>query len=557
MAHTRLLAGLSALLLLSPAFAQQAAKTITSNEIQAHVDFLASDLLEGRDSGYPGAEIAALYVASHFRRCGFKPLFDDYQMWFDLPGAAEPGKAFLRYGNQLRNDPDQISVRGFSAVTRVEAMTALGNDSPEGKIVITPGGGSSDADQKRALELARLGAEAVLFVTDRDGFSVRKRGDSRRRPPGRNTAASRSGGGYFASAAPPAVPGELLSIPVIRVSRLLGAELLEAVEGGGSLTIEVMREGVDRSANVIGWIEGSDPELKQEYVFAGAHYDHVGADHLGNIWNGADDNASGTAGILEFADALASLKEPPRRSIILAAWSAEERGLVGSKAFARNCPIPFESICAYINLDMISRNDAEFVDVIHASNDLLELMRGKAKRHGLEVNEGSSGLLRQSDSQPFVENEVPTLFPFTDVHDDYHRPSDDPHTIDADKAMRVSRAAFEVLMEVANADGRPTFSASRSRERRGGGSFRLGFLPGTSDEASGIPVGKVMDGSVGKSAGLLPGDTLIRIGEQKIEARNDLKGALRAVREADTFEIEVLRNGAPVILEGSFKKRSL
>ncbi|MFH0946650.1 MAG: M28 family peptidase [Planctomycetota bacterium] len=556
MAPARLLALSCALLLSSPVLAQQADKTITSAEIQAHVDFLASDLLEGRDSGYPGAEIAALYVATHFRRCGLAPLFDDYQMEFDLPGAAGPGTALLSYGGQLLNDPKQISVRGFSAVTSVAGMTAQGDEDPAGKIVIAPGGSSSDADHKRAMDLARRGAEAVLFVSDRDEFPVSARPDGRRRPAGRSSSADR-GGGYLESAPLRSVPGEALSIPVIRVSRRLGADLLDAVEDGATLSIEVTREGVDRSANVIGWIEGSDPELKKEYVFAGAHYDHVGADHQGNIWNGADDNASGTAGILEFADALASLKERPRRSIILAAWSAEERGLVGSKAFMRNCPVPLEKICAYINLDMISRNDPEFVDVVHASDDLLEMMREKAKSHGLEVNEGSARYLAQSDCLPFAENEIPVLFPFTDIHEDYHRPSDDPDTIDADKAMRVTRAAFQVLLEVANADGRPSFSASRSGNRRGGGSLRLGFTPGDSQEAPGIPVGTVLDGSVAESAGLLPGDTLIRIGEQKIGFRKDLKQALQAVREAESFEIEVLRNGQPLILEGSFKNRSL
>ena len=551
--NVRRITGLVCLILVSTAQGQQASETITAREIQAHVNFLASDLLQGRDSGHPGAEVAALYIATHFDRCGFRPLADDWQVPFDLPGAAGPGQALLSFGERVLKDPTRVSVRGFSGTGTVSGSVVVGTADPTGKIVILPGGQSSDSDLQQARELADQGAVAVLFVTDSEEFSVRQRPDGRRAGSSGRSGRTRVRGGYLEPAQTHSLISEYLQVPVARVTRRLGAELLEAVEAGASISLEVTRDGVDQSTNVVGWLEGSDPELKHEYVFVGAHYDHVGADGEGNIWNGADDNASGTSGVLEFADALASMATAPRRSIILAAWGAEERGLVGSKAFVRTCPVPLEKVAAYINLDMISRNDPEFLDVVHASDDLLELMKSSAKNYGLEVNEGAAYFLNASDTAAFVENEVPTVFPFTNTHADYHQPSDDPDKIDADKAMRVARAAFDVLLKVANADGRPTFKAPAMRRGTGTArSRRLGFRPGESSGGSGIAVDSVAQGTVADQAGLKAGDVLVRIGESRVKNSGELRRALLTPAKGKSFEIEVLRDGRPVVLEATF-----
>jgi len=558
----RLLAVLMSLILIPAARGAEPTATITAREIQAHVNFLASDLLQGRDSGHLGAEVAALYVATHLARCGFKPLADDWQIPFELPGAAGPGQALLAFGERVLNDPARVAVWGFSGTGKVSGEAASGGAADSnGKIVIAPGGQSSDTDLEQARGFVERGAVAVLFVTDNDEFQVRRRPDGRRMtgPPRRDRRNGDNGvqGGYLEpkGAFAKLSSGETLQVPVARVTRLLGAELLEAVEGGASVSLEITRDGVDQSTNVVGWLEGSDPELKHEYVLVGAHYDHVGADDLGQIWNGADDNASGTSAVLEFADALHSMDRAPRRSIVLAAWGAEERGLVGSKAFVRDCPIPLQQVAAYMNLDMISRNDPGFVDVVHSSDDLLEMMRASAGRHELEVNEGQAFYLNASDTAAFVENEVPCVFPFTDIHADYHRPTDDPDRIDADKAMRVARSAFDVVLQVANADERPAFTAPARDSRRGGArSRRLGFRPKGGAEEAGIAVEQVSPGSVAETAGLLPGDVLMRVGQSPVTNSGELRRALASQTRNQPFELEVLRDGQPVVLQATFDK---
>jgi Iap family predicted aminopeptidase len=239
-------------------------------------------------------------------------------------------------------------------------------------------------------------------------------------------------------------PGDLfssrrLSGPVVWAAQALADQLLATAQAEETLSLDVSRSGSDRSANVIGLCRGSDPQLRNEYVVVGAHYDHLGFDDHGRIWNGADDNASGTAAVIAMARALGAMPVKPKRSIVLAAWSAEERGLIGSRAFAAAAPIPFDKMAAYVNLDMISRNDARSIEVLTASDDLKRLAEERVAAQGMQAVEGNSQYLAQSDTVSFIEHEVPTVFFFCGLHEDYHRASDDPQKIDAAKARESPR----------------------------------------------------------------------------------------------------------------------
>jgi len=220
--------------------------------------------------------------------------------------------------------------------------------------------------------------------------------------------------------------------------------------------------------NVIGVLEGGDSGLAGEIVLVVAHMDHKGVDVPVNgdsIYNGADDNASGTAGMLEIAEAFAELNPRPRRSVAFIAFSGEERGLWGSTNYAGDPAIPLEQTVAVINLDMISRNDPGSVGVTGLDSSSLGAVFGDVARAHREL--GLAALpfvdVGRSDHQPFAQRAVPYLVFFAGLHQDYHRPSDTVDRINADKAARVARLAFYAALEIASQAARPVWHGPPAR----------------------------------------------------------------------------------------------
>lgn len=226
--------------------------------------------------------------------------------------------------------------------------------------------------------------------------------------------------------------------------------------------------------NVIGFIEGSDPVLKNEVIVIGAHYDHVGMgfygamhqDDVGKIHNGADDNASGTAGLIELAEAFS--KSSPRRSLLFAAFSAEENGLIGSKYYVYERPLmPLDKTVAMLNLDMISRNNEKMLWIGGAfySDDLRFVAEKANESTGFELLYNVGLLTNASDQGPFLKRKIPALFFFAGDHEDYHTPSDDVEKINSDKAANVCRLAYNVAEIIANRDQRPVYKNLSMDER--------------------------------------------------------------------------------------------
>lgn len=221
-----------------------------------------------------------------------------------------------------------------------------------------------------------------------------------------------------------------------------------------------------QTQNVVGFIEGSDPELKDEVIVVCGHYDHVGTgeygamnqDRKGEIHNGADDNASGTAGVIEIAEALA--KNPPKRSVIFIAFAAEENGLLGSKYYAYVQPIvPLEKTVAVINLDMISRNAPELVWIGGAfhSYDIPQVVREANVDIGMELLYNVGMLGGASDQGPFLHKGIPAAFFFTGMHDEYHTPDDDIELVNPQKAAKVTKLAYLTVWHIANTLETPKF----------------------------------------------------------------------------------------------------
>lgn len=516
--------------------------SISAADLQREVTFLASDAMQGRLTATPENEAAARYIAEQFERHGLRAIGPgaSYRHTVDLGVAAqEPGNA-LRARTagrvetaELSRDffPAPFSATGSAAGPVVFAgfgITAagLGHDDygradVTGKVVLVldhePGEFDPQSrfagvvrsehgrDIRKVLEAQRRGAVAVAIAPD-----VHNHARWWTVP----DLASRTWPG-----SPPRVPPYQLAawvdrvqIPVVRISAALAEQLAgaagstlqelgaQAETAGGAAVVELadatlevttaVRHETTPVDNVVGLIEGADPELRDEWIILCAHYDHEGA--VGErIFNGADDDASGVAGLLEIAEAYAvaaSAGRRPRRSILLAAWNAEEQGLLGAWGYTERPLAPLEDIVAVINMDMIGRNEEvpagggyrfaglepqtaesnrNAVNIIGSTySDDLRAATGAANRTAqldlrFRYDNNRSNLLRRSDHWPFLFHEIPAIFVHTGLHPDYHTERDSPDTLDYDKMARVVQLAYGLSWDLAQGGPRPVFNRPR------------------------------------------------------------------------------------------------
>jgi len=299
--------------------------------------------------------------------------------------------------------------------------------------------------------------------------------------------------------------------------------------------------------NVLAKLPGSDPELARQYVLVGAHYDHVGygtrrnsLGPVGQIHNGADDNASGTSALLELAEALGMLPGPPRRSILLVGWDAEEKGLLGSKHWLAHPTVPSAELVAAINVDMIGRlrDDRLIVFGSRTGFGWRRLVSSENEALDLEL-EFSWSLEPNGDHYPLVDRRLPVLMLHTGVHDQYHRPSDDARLINAEGIERVARLLFGIVYELADCDKVPGFREAARRETEKTQRLLIGRLPPREDrlgagwddrEASeeGVRLGRIVWGSPAHRAMLRAGDRVVEFAGRWIGSADDLAAAVMA-----------------------------
>jgi hypothetical protein len=441
---------------------------ISPASLHAHLDFLASDELRGRDTPSPGLERAAEYIADQFAAAGLSPKAGDgtfLQRWplrgrgIDASTATfrlETGSArtALAYGADYFAIADgRTGIHGAIAYVG-EANTA---DRPlriaAGTIPVfhLPGRVLDPEWEIRASHAisraAAAAAPAVVLVLD----------------PAVSTDVVRDLADRF--------EGARMRLPVFGVRYDAMARLLAAT---GHQLDELRRSGLatvipdarlhlaspSRAAdamppNVVAVLPGSDPLLRETYLVLSAHFDHLGVgapDASGDsIYNGADDNGSGTAALLAWARAFALLPEPPRRSILFLAVSGEERGLLGSQHFVANPPVPLDAMVANVNMDMLGRNHPDSLAAIGVDYTSLGPLATALARERTELSLTLTPdpwprerLFFRSDHFSFAHRGVPALFFTTGLHADYHRPSDRIDTIDLDKLARITRLIFHL-----------------------------------------------------------------------------------------------------------------
>lgn len=561
----------------------EAAATITPTEMRDHVAYLASDELQGRDTGSSGERLAGEYLARAFAQYGLEPMGEDgsYFLPFEVAGDAtlkaaalriERGDFYREFAPRADMNPFPFSAAGELDVPVVFAGYGItdpqrGYDDyagldVKGKAVLVlrheprenPQAFTPHAHFTTKAQNARAhGAVAMLVVTD----PVNHPGDDDLLP---------FGGG-----------GDDLGVVAVHVRQSLAQGLLRLA--GRDLTatqrkideglkpdsfdlgarvkvkVEIAREKV-MARNVVARLAGSDPKLKDEIVVIGAHYDHVGlGDHGslapgqgGQIHNGADDNASGTAGMLELAQAFAQSGERPKRTLLFMGFSGEERGLLGSEHFVAHTPFPRERIVAMINLDMIGRLREGKLEVggVGTSPGFKDLVTEVLEAQGLKASLDPSGY-GPSDHASFYAAKIPVLFFFTGIHEDYHRPGDDADKFVADGAAKVARAAFLCAERLANADARPAYVevARGTRADRP----RLGIMLDRQRASGGVGVQSVVDGGPAAKAGVRQGDVIVKLGDVTIDTAEDLLEALGQRKFDDKVPVVVVRGTERVTLE--------
>jgi membrane-associated protease RseP (regulator of RpoE activity) len=317
------------------------------------------------------------------------------------------------------------------------------------------------------------------------------------------------------------------------------------------------------TANVVGILPGTDPALAAEAVVIGAHYDHLG--HGGSnsrapgsteIHHGADDNASGTALLLEVARRFAALPGRPDRNIVFAAFGAEELGVIGSRHFVDHPPAPIgsaQSVAAMINADMVGRlrEDKLLVDGMGTSPAWEPIVKAASEDLGLKITHGSEGF-GASDHSSFTGARVPVAFLFTGVHEDYHLPSDTADKVDAEGAARVTTLAARMTLAVAQREERPTFvdpPADPGRQGRRAFRVSLGTVPDYAYQGKGLRLTGVRPDSPAARAGMQAGDVVVKVGSHEITNIHDYMFSLGELEPGREVVIEVDRSGARVPLK--------
>jgi hypothetical protein len=482
---------------------RRAAESITGNDVRQHIGIISDDSMLGRATPSPQLEAVAAWVAGQFRQDGLTP-------------GGDSGTYFQRYGiRRLRVDSTSFVMamgRGAHGHWLVGRESALLFGQPPAQPLTAPivllAGIPADTAHPfgnvpmngtivlQVLDTSRIGNNLVPLVTRGVSEGVKAW----------IFVSNRSAAQFAGLAAGALRPqydvagrGGLLSISIYEVRDSSAAEILRAAGEdpagllapgaapavqsltGFTATIDVRRSAEsDASApNTIGVLEGSDPRLKNEYVFFTGHMDHIGtaggdegcrAAGADTICNGADDDASGTVAVVELAHAYAQLEPRPRRTIVFMTVSGEERGLWGSGFYTDNPKFPLGATVADLNTDMIGRNPADAVTGIGKEHSSLgPLVDSVAASHPelrmrvISDTLPQENLFFRSDHYNFARKGVPILFFSTGLHADYHRPTDSVEKIDAEQEARIIRLDFYLGLAVANAASRPTWNPDSYR----------------------------------------------------------------------------------------------
>ncbi|HKI00921.1 MAG TPA: M28 family peptidase [Thermoanaerobaculia bacterium] len=552
------------------------AETAAADRFRDDVRWLADDARQGRGIGTAGLEEASRWLAARFRELGLEPGGQDggFFQSFEVPVAvaARPGTAVSVDGKPVaRGDfqPASFAANGEAAGEVVAAgygITApeLEIDDYKGveardKIVVvrrfTPAGGPFDkreVEQRygdlryKAWNAREHGARGLIVVD----LPAATPGDEAPLP-GLAIDGTQAGGGDA-------------GLPVVVLKRSAGAALLESGHRA-KLTLD-LEHTTKPAVNVVAIARARSADRLPGAVLVGAHYDHLGLGGSGSLapdshdpHNGADDNASGTAALLEVGRRLAGERERLRRDVYLVAFSGEESGVLGSTALTRNPPagLKMADLAAMLNMDMVGRLRGNLVTVFggDSAEEWQTLLPPLCERGLLFCTLTGDGY-GPSDHSPFYASGVPVLHFFTGTHDDYHKPSDDADRINAAGGARVAGLVADVALLIADGTNRPTYKSAPAPAPRGDTrSFgaSLGTVPDyAGDGRPGVLLAGVRPGSAAETAGMRRGDLLVELSGKPVRDINDFMYVLQRAKPGEKTTAVVERDGKKVALEVTF-----
>lgn len=564
---------------------------ITKEEIYEHIKYLASDKLEGRYPGSTGGVLAMDYLSKEFQTYGLVPFGDSsYIQPFDMITDLKLGEGnVLEILNKdkskkinVENDWMPLSYSSSGNMSGYLMFLGYGISAPdlnyddykgmlvEGKIAVimtnSPTSNSTvnkfssyESIYKKIVKARENKAAGVIIISDS------KTEDNL--PKLVYSLSSKSAG-----------------IPVIRVKREFIANIFKEMKydldkvqenitknqkpesfaltnytASGKVSLEQVKA---RTGNVIGYIEGSDPVLKNEVIVIGGHYDHLGWGGENSLYDGkdrkihygADDNASGTTGVLELAQKLSANKSSLKRSILLMCFTGEEEGLIGSAYFTNSPIFSKMNIVSMINMDMIGRieNDKLVINGTGTSTGWVSTLDEVNKNYNFTMSYIPDGF-GPSDQSSFYSKNIPVLFFFTGLHTDYHKPSDTYDKINISGEEKVVRYVYDLVNNIANAEKKPEYSkvaeSNEKKQETGPVKVYVGTIPDFSSNEEGYKISGVKEGSPAEKGGITAGDLMVKFGSREIKNIYDYTAALGEYKPGDEVEITVKRNGEAMIFK--------
>ena len=584
---------------------------VSQDDIKKHVEFLASDELEGRRTGSVGIRKAAEYIREQLVSSGLKPLGTNdgsYNHNFEFTGGVElvkPKNQMILRGHTGEDHAFELDKDfrplAFSANGQIEGevifagygltkpgklgvgYNSYGDLQVKDKIVMVLRYVPEEISVERRQELNRYaglrykaliarnnGAKALLVVTGPNSPNAGKLANL-------NFDMSMAGAG----------------IPVISISGEIGNSLVQfygkslkelqtsldkenphVVHGlslpGIVLNIKTNIKRIrQKGSNIVAMVppkSKTGSEENSEYVMLGAHYDHLGRGETGGfgikgeeglIHNGADDNASGVAALLEIADYLASRREANpeqfKRGVIFSFWSGEELGLIGSARYAAKPTVDLKKVIAYLNFDMVGRlrDNKLTLQGVGSSSNWKKLIERRNVLAGFDLTLQQDPYL-PTDTTSFYPKGIPVLAWFTGSHKEYHRPGDDPDTLNYEGIERISRLASNMVQDLITESVRPDYVKVEKSDQGGSRDairVYLGTIPDyASEDVKGVLLSGVRGGGPADKAGIKAGDIIVHFAGKEITNIYDYTYALDAVKVGKSVEIEVLRKGEKIKL---------
>jgi hypothetical protein len=469
-----------------------AVSSITAADVARRIGIIADDSMMGRDTPSRGLELTAKYVADQFQSFGLKPGGDTG--WFqrypitrrrlDLAQSrvvftAGTRKQAASFASGARFDGGAVPEKPVSGT----ALLVGGNQTAEsagglnvtGKVVVyVPAAATGSATMQQVLRTLFL-AHPLALITLRDSDSTSFAADIPKRSPERTVIGTSAGRAVALQVRQAVVAGALAAAGTNISLARTATEPITRELPRLKVTIQ-MKDTVTSSLsapNTVGILVGSDPKLRDEYLVYSAHMDHIGITpgQADSINNGADDDASGTTGVMELAKAFTRPGAQPKRSIIFLTVSGEEKGLWGSKYFSEHPPVPISQIVADINIDMIGRNWPDTIVAIGKEHSDLGTTLNRVNAAHPELGMTAiddrwpeERFYFRSDHYNFARLGVPILFFFNGVHEDYHEVTDSPDKINSEKEARIIQLLFYLGQEVANAPKRPQWNPESYKE---------------------------------------------------------------------------------------------